>query len=181
MDEPLNKEIVPIESLQPPAVTIPEPPKEKEIAYTINDVSFSGFEVQKSANAWWTERTKVSELIGAFKNGHTVKGACIKAGITERQYKYFVEIHPEFRTIKDICEEVNLMLIETGLTHHLKKATPAVLMWAAERRLSGKYGKHLAEGAGPVINNNFGTVINVKPETAERIRERRQQAQNGQP
>lgn len=70
------------------------------------------------------------------------------------------------------------MIIETGLMKHLQEANPTVLMWAAERRIPEKYGKHLAEGGGGQVFQNFGTIVNVKPETAARILELRKE-QNG--
>lgn len=163
----------------PDAVIVPLPPKEKEVAYVITDKYFEeGFEVVKSLNAWWMDRGKVTNLIAGFKNGYNIKQSCIYAGISIDQYKYFLEIHPGFSTVKEICEELSKMLIEAGLTQQVQKANPAVLMWAAERRIPEKYGKHLAEGGGGNIIQNFGTIVNVKPETAERILQHRK-AQNG--
>lgn len=71
------------------------------IAYTISSLPF-GIElpVKKSSNAWWMDRVKVEKLFAAFSIQADVLEACSHANITHRQYKYFVETHPEVKEIR---------------------------------------------------------------------------------
>jgi len=78
--------------------------KEK-YAYTIKDKNFGEFKVLNSANAWWLESIKVERLIEVFKLDGTIEEARFYAGITEIQWKYFVKLHPEFYTIKEIISQ----------------------------------------------------------------------------
>ena len=75
---------------------------EPEYAYTISDLP-GGFilSVRKTANAWWLDREKVLMLFTAFKYRGGTKVACSFAGITLRQYKYFVHLHPIVPDIKE--------------------------------------------------------------------------------
>jgi hypothetical protein len=139
----------------------PEPAKkEREIAYTINDKYFKGFEVVKSANAWWIDRRKVEGLINDFKQGYNLKQACMHNEIEVHQYKYFIELHPQFSTIRELCEEVVKMMTETAISSDIQRGKGDMVRWYAERRMPEKYGKHLAEGLG--IGTNVGTINNIK-------------------
>ncbi len=142
------------------APVIPKP--EREIAYVINDKYFKGFEVVKSANAWWIEKSKVEDLIKCFKNGYNIKQSCIYVGITKEQWVYFNEIHPNFSYVRECCEEVGKMLAETNIHGFLLEKDKETTRWFAERRIPEKYGKNLADGlpAGTIVNQNFGTIIN---------------------
>lgn len=153
---------------------LPEPPKEREVAYVINDKYFSGFEVVKSANGFWMERGKVEGLISSLKTGLNIKQACIYNDISIDQYKYFVSLHPNFSTVKEACEERAKILIEAGINAHLEKQNPTMIMWAAERRIPEKYGKNLAEGGGGGPINNFGTIVQVTDSVAAKLLKRRE-------
>ena len=78
--------------------------KKQKIAYMIPQrVAEHNLEVIHSANAWWMDQVKVSQLVAAFSIDMTIREACIHAGITERQYKYFAEIHPVINEIRKDC------------------------------------------------------------------------------
>lgn len=148
-----------------------------EIAYTINDKYFTGFEVEKSANAWWMERGKVEALIQCFKQGYNVKQSCVYANISPDQYKYFLQKHPGFSTVKEYCEEVCKMMAETAIFRDLQSGKGDMVRWYAERRIPEKYGKHLAEEPNAITQNNFNTVIQVRPSVAKLIREHEEKEQ----
>jgi hypothetical protein len=139
----------------PPAQAVQE--NVREIAYVIPDKGFGKFEVLRGkSGTWWNERGKVENLITGFKNGYNIKQSCIYAGISIDQWDYFVELHPDFYRVKEICENIGDMLIESGIVSHLKKETASVLMWAAERRNPSKWGK---QDPLPPVNPMIGTVI----------------------
>lgn len=171
-EAPLPDAVIPI-----PPVVVPE----REVAYRISDKYFEPFDIYKSANAWWMNRIKVEGLVKSLKNGYSITESCISISISLAQYKYFCEIHPDFSTIKEACETYQRMLLETGITSHLIKATPSVLMWAGERLKPDKYGKQMAEGLGGPVLNNYGTIVNTpvdastaKQSVVERILLRKQ-------
>lgn len=161
-------------------------PEEREIAYTINDKYFKGFEVYKpkkggtenTVNGWWADRQKIEGLILCFKQGYNVFQACGYMGITRGEWEYFNKLHPAFSGVKSICEEVGKMMVETNIHSFLVDKDKETTRWYAERRIPEKYGRNLAMGEGgmsPVINN-FGTIINtpavkVPASVAERIKE----------
>jgi len=90
---------------------------ENPIAYTITDKIFEKLEVKNSANAWWLEKTKVEALIQVFKFDGTQEEACSYAGITQRQYDYFIEQHPQFCEIIGACREIpNLKARKTAVS-----------------------------------------------------------------
>ncbi len=80
--------------------------KTPNIIYTIEDKYFEDFHVQKSANAWWIDRSKVERLIAAFKMDCIIEEAIVYAGISMAQWKYFVDVHPEFYAVKDACSQL---------------------------------------------------------------------------
>lgn len=72
------------------------------MAYVIpQQVKDHNLEVLHSANAWWMDRQKVHDLLAAFKFCCTIEEACINAGITLAQYKYFAKLHPVIDEIRD--------------------------------------------------------------------------------
>ncbi|MCX6786288.1 MAG: hypothetical protein NTU85_00495 [Candidatus Kaiserbacteria bacterium] len=79
-------------------------PMPRQIAYTLRDIHFGDFEVVQTDNAWWKDSAKVERLISAFKAGHIIKHACFYAGISERQWLYFNNRHPDFCRVQEVCE-----------------------------------------------------------------------------
>lgn len=71
--------------------------KDLGIAYSI-PLSFGlVLEAKESANAWWMDSQKVQNIIASFRIGLSIPHACAYVGITLRQYKYFVKLHPVFK------------------------------------------------------------------------------------
>lgn len=105
-----------------------------EIAYVVKDPYFPmPFEIHKSANAWWMDSTKLDKIVTAFKAGLTIKAACVYAGITRRQYDYFVDMHPEFCLIKEGLEEVQMIGFMDLINTEGKKDLPTA-RWYLDRR-----------------------------------------------
>jgi hypothetical protein len=115
------------------------------IAYMLDDSNMPPLAIKKSANAWWRDGGKVDQLIWSFKMGNTVKKACEDAGISLDQYRYFKKKHPDFCAVKlacdwDIFKEIRVQL---ALSEALEKGEDKrLLMWAAERLMPEKWGKH---------------------------------------
>ena len=82
---------------------------EQPIAFVIKDNIFGEFEVKNSANAWWISPEKMNSLITVFKMDGTVEEACSCAGISKKQYGYFIELHPNFRNVIEICREIPIL------------------------------------------------------------------------
>lgn len=59
-------------------------------------------EIKPTANAWWKSQIKVSRLLTSFRVGSRIPEACIEAGISRRQYKYFAHLHPEINKIRQV-------------------------------------------------------------------------------
>lgn len=116
------------------AIVEPSPIADDSIAYAIDDANFGRLEVQKSSNAWWIDRTKVERLIATFKLDATILEACFSAGITERQYKYFVEIHPDFCTIKDLLSQCPILKARETLVNSLSNPQYALAYLDRKRK-----------------------------------------------
>ena len=127
----------------------PEPIGNGNIAYVIDDANFGRFEVQKSANAWLTDRTKVERLIEAFKFDATILEACFHSGITERQYKYFIEVHPDFCTIKTILKQCPILKARQAVVNALDN--PHLGLAYLERKLKDEFStkSQVAIGQAP--------------------------------
>lgn len=76
---------------------------------TYEDPLFGKFKTYKNLlgrpGFWEKDTTKIQKLIDAFKSGHNIKTSCVYAGITLRQWELFVQQYPEFRAVKEACEE----------------------------------------------------------------------------
>lgn len=117
---------------------MPKIPKSVPIAYVVKDINIPTFEVKKSANAWWMDSGKVSNLILAFKIGANTHEACDIAGISSDQYKYFVSQHPDFSTIKQACEQLQILKARETITKNLDH--PRVAMWYLAKKLPHEFG-----------------------------------------
>jgi hypothetical protein len=96
-------------------IELEELSKDKQIgpklkyAYKITDKYFDTLYVLNSANAWWMDKGKVENLIAAYKIDCSNEEACVYAGISEDQRRYFGEQHPEFSLVKNRCRELPCM------------------------------------------------------------------------
>lgn len=134
--------------------TLPEVAYEKD--YEIHDiVFFEPFVVYKPASEmgaprWWAERGKVQALINAFKMDMTNQEACIQAGISIDQYKYFCKVHPHFLTVKARCKSFAPIVAKQGLMTDL--ANPAgfrTRQWYLERKQPHIYGRDIGAYTPP--------------------------------
>ena len=126
--------------------------------YTITDKYFPDFNVLNTANAWWIDRGKVERMIQAFKIVAIVEEACVYAGITLDQYKYFVEKHPEFSTIRDLCRELPTLQARQEVVKGLSGDKEFALKYL-ERKRKKEFGTamlHLGDPENPIeIYNNI--------------------------
>ena len=149
-------------------------PVEREVAYTIDDKYFSGFEVVKTSYGWWKEKSRVVSFINCFKQGYNIKQACIFTGISKQQWELFYQLHPLIYSVIESCQEVGKMMVESNIHAFIQEKDKETTRWYAERRIKEKYGKSSDEGPGNTVNN-FGTIINqpasnVPPVIMERLR-----------
>ncbi len=128
------------------------------IAYTVEDILIGDFDVRKSANAWWMKSNKVELLISSLKQGHTIKAACIIAGISRGQWQHFNKVHPEFIHIIEMCEQVQIEIALETVHRNLKD--PKMARWFLEKRhpkfktrftMDDLQGRQL-----PSVESNFG-------------------------
>lgn len=125
------------------------------VAYIVKDPIFPDFEVYYNHHAtWWMEKHRVEKLIDGLKAGLSVASLCTWVGITERQYKYFREVHPHFADVKVACEnlqEIGFMeLINTRGKEDL-----ATARWFMDRRhpkFAAKVRVETDEPLQPTIN-----------------------------
>lgn len=97
--------------------------KKGKFAYTIKDKYFPDLRVLNTANAWWLDRAKVQALIDAFKIDSPIEEACVLAGISLDQYKYFVKLHSEFSSVKDSCKSLPVSTARTTVVANLGKSS----------------------------------------------------------
>jgi hypothetical protein len=122
-----------------------------EVDYSIDDPAlYEPFDVLKTATwqegtAWWngpSGRQKVEALINGLKMDFLIKESCIFAGISLYQYKYFCQVHPKFRIVKDRCKSLVAITAKRGLVGDIKsKDGSKSRQWYLERRQPGVYGR----------------------------------------
>lgn len=110
-----------------------------KIAYIYKDEKLGSLEIKKSANAWWMKSMQITDLMVAFAGGSTIKEACVFADISLDQYKYFVEKHPEFRTMKDRIE-INIS-VKARMTIVNNLHNPKVARWWLSKKLPEEFGR----------------------------------------
>jgi hypothetical protein len=124
--------------------------KKDPYAYTITDKVFGELKVLSTANAWWLTLGKVEALINAYKYGCRNEEAWISAGISDNQFYYFMEKHPEFSGIIKACKEIP----------NLKARQTVVTQIATDGNLAFKYlERKLPEEFG--AKNNIGIAVQV--------------------
>lgn len=105
-----------------------------KIAYVIKDKIFGDFSAVKSANAWWIEKKKVENLISAFKIGCDPSEARIYAGITKKQWFYFLDKHPEFCDIMEACQEYPNLKARTKINKELDDNLANAQWWLTKKK-----------------------------------------------
>lgn len=117
-----------------------KPEAKPEFAYEITDKVFGDFKVKNATNAWWLNSGKLEMLINAFKYRATHVQACIAAGITEHQFRYFMEHHPDFPNIIELCRQVPGLKAKQTMVKALDHDLTTV-RWFLEATEAGEYGK----------------------------------------
>jgi hypothetical protein len=129
--------------------------------YEMTDiVFFEPFVVMKPIGiegyAWWngpSGRSKVQNLINAFKMDMTVMEGCIQAGISLTQYKYFCRIHPTFVSIKARCKQFSPIVAKQGLMNDIaSKDGFRSRQWFLERKQPHIYGRDIGAYTPPPTN-----------------------------
>lgn len=120
--------------------------------YEIDDEAFiEPFVVLKPVNregfAWWNGKLgekKVVKIIAALKADLIVHEACVFAGISVGQYKYFTSLHPEFLAIKHRLKSVVALQAKIGLSMDIKNPLQAkTRQWYLERKQPELYGRNI--------------------------------------
>lgn len=140
------------------------PKKKKELkkkdpyAYTITDKAFGEFKVVNSDNAWWMDKVKLDNFINAFKYGANIKQAKVSAGISEEQWNYFANKHPDFYLVIEACKEIpNLRALQKVVADIPNEGQMA--RWWLEKRMPEEFG----------ARNNIGIAVQVN--VGERMKE----------
>ncbi len=129
---------------------------ERSIAYEIVDKNFGTLQVRKTANAWWKESGKVRSLIDACKMDCNVLEACFYAGISEEQYYYFCEVHPEFYGIKSLLNSYPCFKARSTVVKNL--SDPKLALSYLERKNKQEFSprqEHTGAGGKDLIPNRY--------------------------
>lgn len=112
------------------------------IAYRI-PLPYDGkdLEVQFSANAWWMDQTKIPFLFAAFKIGATIPEACAAAGITLRQYKYFVSLHPEVNQARETYKAYPGLTAKRTVARALENGDVKTAKWYLSKVAPEEWGR----------------------------------------
>ncbi|NIQ92396.1 MAG: hypothetical protein GWN93_26820 [Deltaproteobacteria bacterium] len=135
------------------------------VDYVHSEGKFGEFEIRKTANGWWGSqnggRQKLADFMAGTKMGMSARRACSYAGITDRQYEHFKEVHEELCGIIPILKEsvgVNAhYVIAKTIADAAQKASKnqkvsafevALSQWYAERRMKDDFSPR-QEMTGP--------------------------------
>lgn len=138
-----------------------------EIAYSIEDPAFGVLHVRKTANAWWGDRGKVEELILSFKLGCTLEESFYMAGISEDQYKSFMETHPDFCRVRPVLMKSPTLTARRTLVSHLND--PQYALAYLERKEKKEFSKSSIEINGDPAED-LGVIILPVRQSPEGIR-----------
>lgn len=131
--------------------------KDEPYAYTITDPMFGDFRVLNSANAWWLDKGKVSDLIKAYKLDCTDEEACAYTGIRLHQLAYFKELHPEFSGVKLMCKQYPTLSARQTVVSDLSKFDNAFRY--LERKRKKEFGRTMDITSGDEPLDNTVKVI----------------------
>ncbi len=136
------------------------PKRTKQPQYTITDKYFPDFNVLKSDNAWWVDKGKIERLISAFKMDAAIMEACAYAGITYEQYKYFNEIHPDFSTVKQLCNELPTLQARQEVVKGIANDKEFALKYL-ERKKKNEFSLRTESLHGEDPNNKFTSLADA--------------------
>ena len=136
------------------------PKRTKEPQYIITDKYFPDLKVLKSDNAWWVDRGKIERLIAAFKMDAAIMEACAYAGITYEQYKYFNEIHPDFSTVKQLCNELPTLQARQEVVRGIANDKEFALKYL-ERKKKNEFSLRVESLHGEDPDHKFSTLADA--------------------
>lgn len=117
--------------------------------------------VGREGYAWWNGKKgkgKVERLIDALKTDLKVSEACVFAGISVDQYRYFCEVHKSVSLVKARCKAYVAILAKRGLAVDMKNPKESrARQWYLERKQPEIYGR------------NIGANITVPPNAAAKL------------
>jgi len=150
-----------------------------EIAYTLEDQNFGTFSVRKTANAWWSEKDKILKLFEAMKLDCNLEEACFYAGITERQYKYFREVHPEFCPLKRILKSYPCLKARMTIVQSLDDPKYAFPYLERKRKSEFSLRQELTGAGGKLLHEKYkGRTTEDLEKELEKLQCRRQKNSN---
>ena len=97
-------------------------------------------DVLASANAWWMDQTKLNNLILILKIDCSLATACRFAGITPRQYKYFIHLHPKFRAAVGRYQLLPSMEARMTIVRGIKEGDLKIARWYLARKRPEEFG-----------------------------------------
>jgi len=109
----------------------------EEIAYTIKDQNHGSFDVRKTANAWFMDKTKVEKVIEGKKLDLNDAECSFHSGITEKQLEYFLEVHPHFCGFFKALTMYPRVRARITIIKNLDDLKNA--QWFAERRMKDEF------------------------------------------
>jgi hypothetical protein len=110
------------------------------ITYSITLPNGEVIDIMESANAWWMDRGKVERLIAAYGIDCSVQEACAYAGVTARQYKYFNEIHPEFKEVRETMKSLSTIKARKAIMRGIEEGGFWEAMKFLEKALPEEFG-----------------------------------------
>jgi len=128
---------------------------EDRIEYILKDPNLPELPIRASdvtKQAWWVDRSKVEALLRSLKGGRTVTESLVIIGITWAQYLYFYDKHPEFKEVKNACEQIFNILIKDKICERLDDLQN--LHWIAERRMRDQFGNSKSTTENEPIPSN---------------------------
>ncbi len=91
--------------------------QKRHVRYIIQDFCFEDFEIMATFSGWWADLNKVHQVISGIKEGRKLKNILKKTGITKKQWRRFVEVHPTFNHLRYTCRD-KLRVAENGGARH---------------------------------------------------------------
>jgi|GEM_PF-4198346 len=78
----------------------------RKTGYVVDTICFPNVEIMKTERGWWKDRAKLDRFIGATQADKNLKTACAEAGITRKEWRHFVNVHPSFPHLRRNCKWV---------------------------------------------------------------------------
>lgn len=111
-----------------------------QTAYSISLPFGETLDVLASANAWWMDRIALDKLIVALKIDCSLVQACAFAGITTRQYKYFISLHHKFKEAVRGYQMLPSMEAHMTIMSAIRGGDLKTARWYLARKLPDEYG-----------------------------------------